>query len=160
MAVSVGWKEVRGVLRRERPGSNEMVGGRRRERGRLAGVGEIVAALVWRVGAWRLAEAPEQQAAEPGENVRHHGRSVRMRSPACDVSEDLRHGGWVAGLTNSSSATEAGHARADYEETPVASLCSLERVVRGRPLQSDAEAGKTWPKRAKTTVVCDKPRKG
>jgi hypothetical protein len=33
-------------------------------------------------------------------------------------------------LTNSSSATEAGDARADYEESPMASLCSLERVVR------------------------------
>ena len=40
--------------------------------------------------------------------------------------------GKIAGLTNSSSATEAGDARPDYGKTPAASLCSLERVVRQR----------------------------
>ena len=41
----------------------------------------------------------------------------------------------VAGLTDSSSATEAGEARLDYEKEPAASLCSLERVVRPAPTE-------------------------
>ena len=34
------------------------------------------------------------------------------------------------GLTDSSSATEAGEDRLNHEKEPAASLCSLERVVR------------------------------
>ena len=36
------------------------------------------------------------------------------------------------GLTDSSSATEAGEKRLNHGTSPTASLCSLERVVRGR----------------------------
>ena len=59
----------------------------------------------------------------------------------------------VGGLTNSSSATEAGKARADYEETPTASRCSLERVVRRdlAPTRGRADAGRlAWRKDGKT----------
>ena len=62
-------------------------------------------------------------------------------------------------LTPPSSATEAGENRRRMQERPAASLCSLERVVRGRPRRKGVETGKTWLKRAKTTVVCDKPPK-
>ena len=52
----------------------------------------------------------------------------------------VSHGrGWKArgrsGLTNSSSATEAGEDRLNHEEEPAASLCSLERVVRPAPTE-------------------------
>ena len=42
-------------------------------------------------------------------------------------------------LTNSSSATEAGEARADNGKDSPASLCSLERVVRPAPTERMAQ---------------------
>ena len=46
------------------------------------------------------------------------------------------------GLTNSSSATEAGEDRLNHREDPNASLCSLERVVRPAPTERLWTAGK------------------
>ena len=46
------------------------------------------------------------------------------------------------GLTDRSSATEAGEAGLDCEKEPTASRCSLERVVRRRQM---GESRSSWP---------------
>ena len=104
-------------------------------------------------GRPKRATTPEGNRDDEANENRRRPRSER--EPTCLPTQSRAE----ERLTNSSSATEAGEGGRNHGKEPAASLCSLERVVRGRPRRKGVETGQTWLKRAKTTVVCDKPPK-